>query len=463
MAATVPGCKSTSQRALLLAGLLPGTRELSGLLDSDDPRVLADALRACGAEIRWPAGTTRATVLGVGSSIVGRSIETPLWFGENGTGVRALGAALSLLGVEVRLDGHDRLQRRPMDALTAMVQRMGGGTSGERLPLTVDTRTSRHTDSSSSATLGLLTVEASTTTQVASGAVLGLAARAGAGRRSPYWAVHAVSPSSLGYLEVTMATLQMMGFSAARLALAAASAPTASASVDLAASALDPGTFKPGADCLMVPGPAPVPPVVVSRHEIPMDASTRTWPLAWTALTAPEQLRRCFDELELTSVGRAHADAAVDGVLQQIVDAREADELHIELGAMPDTFPALCAVAALGRRTPGWTHLRGAPALRAKESDRIAAMAHGLAAAGVEVTEFDDGLGIRSAFHLRSGPAGPEPRSVPCVPDHRIVMALAMVGGVLPGGIRIGHTETVAKSWPEFWSWFEQVADVSVG
>jgi 3-phosphoshikimate 1-carboxyvinyltransferase len=111
----------------------------------------------------------------------------------------------------------------------------------------------------------------------------------------------------------------------------------------------------------------------------------------------------------------------------------------IDLESTPDLFPALCALATM---TPGETTLGGAPSLRHKECDRIAAMARGLARLGVRVTEHSDGLTV-SGGTLRSA-------ELESYGDHRVHMSFALLDGV--GGVTIGvdHPHCVAVSYPDF-------------
>jgi 3-phosphoshikimate 1-carboxyvinyltransferase len=97
------------------------------------------------------------------------------------------------------------------------------------------------------------------------------------------------------------------------------------------------------------------------------------------------------------------------------------------------------------------------PALRDKESDRLQAIAAGLCAAGAGCRVEDDGLVVVGPL-----PRTPVvPRELPAVADHRIVMALSLLGTVLPGGVRVGNEQAVGKSWPAFFDWLGRAARVT--
>ena len=116
----------------------------------------------------------------------------------------------------------------------------------------------------------------------------------------------------------------------------------------------------------------------------------------------------------------------------------EVPEAHV--ADMIDEFPVLFVAAACAR---GDTVVRGAAELRVKESDRIATMATGLRALGVQVDEAPDGASIRGGSALRGG-------AVQAHGDHRIAMAFAVAAQLAQGEVRIGDVANVATSFPGF-------------
>ena len=122
---SLPGSKSISNRVLLLAALAEGRTEITGLLDSDDTRVMLTALRQLGVNVsELDAG--RVTVEGVRRFPV-ESAE--LFMGNAGTAIRPLTAALALMGGDYKLSGVPRMHERPIgdlgDALNALGARVG--------------------------------------------------------------------------------------------------------------------------------------------------------------------------------------------------------------------------------------------------------------------------------------------------------------------------------------------------
>lgn len=117
----LPGSKSISNRALLLAALARGTTTLSGLLDSDDTRVMIGALQSLGLQLEQTA---------VGEVVIKGSSDWPnkqaeLFLGNAGTAFRPLTAVLALMGGDYHLSGVARMHERPIGDLVSALQQMG--------------------------------------------------------------------------------------------------------------------------------------------------------------------------------------------------------------------------------------------------------------------------------------------------------------------------------------------------
>jgi 3-phosphoshikimate 1-carboxyvinyltransferase len=119
----LPGSKSISNRVLLLAALASGTTTIHDLLDSDDTRVMLDALRALGCSIDPDGNTLRIT--GLGGQLKPNETLLPLFLGNAGTAMRPLTAALSLLGGEFELSGVPRMHERPIGDLVDALTQLG--------------------------------------------------------------------------------------------------------------------------------------------------------------------------------------------------------------------------------------------------------------------------------------------------------------------------------------------------
>lgn len=117
----LPGSKSISNRVLLLAALAGGTTTVHDLLDSDDTRVMLDALAALGCGIDREGSTLR--IEGLGGKL--RTPEASLFLGNAGTAMRPLTAALALLGGKFELRGVPRMHERPIGDLVDALTQLG--------------------------------------------------------------------------------------------------------------------------------------------------------------------------------------------------------------------------------------------------------------------------------------------------------------------------------------------------
>ena len=117
----LPGSKSISNRVLLLAALAEGTTAINDLLDSDDTRVMLEALRTLGCAVTQDAAVVRIT--GLGGMLPNRSAK--LFLGNAGTAMRPLTAALAVLGGNFELGGVPRMHERPIGDLVDALRQLG--------------------------------------------------------------------------------------------------------------------------------------------------------------------------------------------------------------------------------------------------------------------------------------------------------------------------------------------------
>ncbi|MEN9539756.1 MAG: hypothetical protein RLZZ126_1991, partial [Pseudomonadota bacterium] len=117
----LPGSKSISNRVLLLSALCEGTTTLHDVLDSDDTRVMLDALQTLGCQIQQTGSTV--TVQGLGGQLPVRSAR--LFLGNAGTAMRPLAAALAVLGGDFELSGVPRMHERPIGDLVDALNPLG--------------------------------------------------------------------------------------------------------------------------------------------------------------------------------------------------------------------------------------------------------------------------------------------------------------------------------------------------
>lgn len=411
----VPGDKSISHRALMLGALAVGETRITGLLEGADVLATGAALAAMGVDLA-PAGGGVWRVGGVGVGGL-RPPDDVLEMGNSGTSARLLLGLLATHPVDAVLTGDESLRRRPMsrviDPLTAMGARVDardGGLlplriRGAELPLPID-----HTPPVPSA-------------QVKS-AIL-LAALNTPGR--------SVVRESVATRDHTERMLAAMGAD-----IAIETPPEGGRIISLTGEA----ELKPQA--IDVPGD-------ISSAAFPIVAglirpgSTVTVtdvgvnPLRTGLLTALEQMgaqvERRNDRLaggEPVADLTATAPNGLTGV--------DLDPALVPL--MIDEFPVLFVAAAFA---DGVSRFRGIGELRVKESDRLAVMARALEASGVRVEESDDGLVIHGTGRPPEGGARHATHL-----DHRIAMALLVLGMGTQAPTAIDDATPIGTSFPDF-------------
>lgn len=394
--AQLPPSKSHAQRMLLLAALLSGRHELCGIGTGLDVQATLRAVRSLGATVDESGDIVHVRGIAPGAA----PLQARVHCAENGTLLRTLGVLVPALGGAVELDADEALRRRPMQPLFDAWQALHVA-RGTGWPLC--------TVAPPAPPVLPQRLDGRVTTQVATGLMLALALRGGG-------SMVVESPGSRDYLQVTAAVLRTFGFT-----------------VDVRVE---------GADLTIVIGGTATRDTVL---EVPRDPSARCFVLALAALHG-----RAVSPVLAVAGAAEHPDAAADADFAKL--RAPGDLVLAGIAARPDSVPAL-AVAAACRG--GTTRMPGLAVLRGKESDRLDQLARGITACGARCHIEDEGLVV-------TGPlVAPQATVVvDCAPDHRIVMALALLGTVLPAGIRIAHAACVAKSWPSFWDWLARMARV---
>ena len=402
-----PPSKSLTQRGLVAAALAGAGSRLLRPLDAEDSRLLFVALRRAGHDLEWHDD---------GVTVRGRSVPAPgeVLMGNNGTGTRFMLAQLAATEGTWRLDGVPRLRERPVAGLVAALRRLGadvGPAAGgeDRLPLIVRGRPLRG---------GEVALDSRESSQHVS-ALLLLGARLERGLAVELPA----PPPSRPYVALTADVLAAFGVAVRE---------------EKAGRRLvvDGGRLRP------------------AHYPVEPDWSAAAFPFAAVACIGGEVTGCGLDLASHQGDARLAALLAAAGCSVEAVPGGVRVRgpvrapLVADLRDAPDLFPALAVVVAhRGGR------LTGLGGLRVKESDRLAVMLDRLAALGFEVG--GDGESFTAA-------GSPPPASAPAAAlepagDHRIAMALAVAGLLVPG-TRIADPACVAKSWPEFWRTWQQLS-----
>lgn len=405
----LPGSKSLTNRAFVIAALARGTSALHGVGLADDMRHMIRFLKDLQIDVTVDEASRIATVHGCGGHIP--TGEADLFCGNAGT-VARFGTAMCCLGTgRYRIDGVERMRSRPIGPLVNVLRDLGAGIGYEQkegfVPLTIVAAGLRG---------GQASLAADQSSQFVSAVLLA----------APYARsdvlLHLVGEVvSEPYIRMT---LQMME--------------------DFGASVLaDRGRY-------IVPA---LQTYAGRMYRIEPDASAASYFLAAAALTG--------GRVTVEGLGRRslQGDAGFVRVLEQMGCRIEQDEasttvigpkdgrlrgIDVDLNATPDMAQTLAVLALFAE---GATNIRNVANLRIKETDRIAAVAAELAKFGAKVEPREDGFSIEP-------PARPQPAAVDTYDDHRMAMSFALAG-LRIDGVVIKDAECVSKTFPEFFEVFE--------
>jgi 3-phosphoshikimate 1-carboxyvinyltransferase len=419
----LPGDKSISHRALLLATLAAGTSRLSGVSDGEDVRTTARLVAGLGADVeRRPAdgGRVDYTVRSPGGDALVEPVDA-LDCGNSGTSLRLLAGVLAGQPLHAVLTGDASLRRRPLRRVVTPLRRMGatldGRRDGDLAPLSIR---GRHP---------LRAIEHRTevpSAQVKSAVLLAGLRAAGATSVIESVATRDHTERMLRARGVEVETATTVD-GASRITLQGGRAvlpldETVPGDVSAAAFWLVAGAIHPDAE-LSIEGVGLNP--------------TRT--------AAIDILARMGADLAVESspsegepVGRVRVRSSV----LRAVDLGPGD-----VAAAIDEIPVLCLAAT---QAAGTTTIHGAGELRVKESDRLAGIAAGLTALGARVLVEGDDIAI-------SGPTPLRGARTDGLLDHRLAMTFAIGGLVADGPTTIAGASSVAISYPAFFDDLERV------
>jgi 3-phosphoshikimate 1-carboxyvinyltransferase len=415
--AKVPGDKSISHRALIFGALSVGETRVSGLLEGEDVLRTATAMRAMGAEVeRLGDGNWKVHGVGVGGLSEPADV---LDMGNAGTGARLVMGLVASHDFAATFTGDASLRRRPMGRVVEPLQRIGArfvGRSGGRLPLTV---------------------------------------------------VGTAHPLPIEY-ELPVASAQvktavlLAGLNAPGITTVIEPEPTRDHTENMLrhfGASVEVEKTKTGGRIIRLAGQPEFRPATIA---VPGDPSSAAFPMV-AALIVPGS------EITLQNVGMNPLRTGVFTTLQEMgADFSFANQRseggepvaditirHSRLKgitvpeerapSMIDEYPILFVAAACAE---GDTIVRGAKELRVKESDRLAVMARGLKACGVELEEFEDGILIRGKGKPPQGLAAGQVIATEL--DHRIAMSFLVLGMAAKDGVTVDDARVMETSFPGF-------------
>jgi len=418
----LPGSKSISNRVLLLAALADGTTVIDNLLESDDTRVMLDALKALG--VNWVRDGEQYRVSGVGGVFPVKTAD--LFLGNAGTAVRPLTAALAMSGGEYRVSGVPRMHERPIGDLVDGLRQVGAhidylGQAGFP-PLAIHP--------AQLAVERPLRVRGDVSSQFLTALLMALPLVAANGATIEIEGELISKP----YVEITIRLMERFGVEVKRDGWARFQVPAGAR--------------------YHTPG----------RFSIEGDASSASYFLAAGAIGG--------GPVRVEGVGRSsiQGDVKFAEALNQMganvmmgenwIEVRGVDRetgrltaLDLDCNLIPD---AAMTLAVAGLFADGITTLRNIASWRVKETDRIAAMATELRKLGAQIEEGADYLRVTPPAVLLGGAV------IDTYDDHRMAMcfSLASLGGV---SVTINDPNCVAKTFPDYFERFLTIAGSAQG
>jgi 3-phosphoshikimate 1-carboxyvinyltransferase len=406
----VPGSKSLTNRALIVAAMADGPSVLTGALDCEDTQVMVQALRAVGIAVEQDPAAALIRVPGCGGTIPARSAA--LQVANSGTSLRFLTAMLAAGEGTFHLDGSPRMRQRPVADLLAALNGLGAEARSD-----LGTGCPPVTLRASGLDGGYAFVKGDVSSQFVSGLLMALPYS----RDRTTVEVQGVLVSQ-PYVAMTLAVMAAFGVTVGNRKFRR---------FDVV-----PAHYR-GRDFAIEP-----------------DASAASYLFAVAAVTGgtvtvdglgQSSLQGDLAFVEILeymgcSVVRAPERTTVTGGSLRAVD--------VDLNAMSDTVMTLAVVALFAA---GVTRIRNVAHIRHKETDRIAALATELRKLGAAVDELPDGLIINPPPPDRLHGA-----RIATYNDHRMAMSFAIAGLRIPG-VTILEPGCVAKTYPGFWHDLERI------
>ncbi len=400
-----PGSKSITNRALICAALADGHSRLSGALDSEDTRVMVDALRQFGLTVQHDVATATIEITGCGGNLPRDAAD--LFCANSGTTIRFLTGLVAAGRGRFRLDGVARMRERPIEDLLHALRQLGADAVSEAgngcPPVVVNAHGMQG---------GQATVRGNISSQFLSALLM-----AAPYCRSDVELLVQGQLVSVPYVMMTLAVMRSFG-------VQAAAELNESPRIRIAAGQRYLGC----------------------TYDIEPDASAASYFWAVAAITGGRVL------VEGLSGASLQGDVQFVDCLKQMgcqvettaggiaVQGGPLRGIEVDMNAISDTAQTLGVVALFA---DGPTTIRGVAHMRHKETDRVVALAAELRKLGARVEEFDDGLRIT--------PAPFRAATIDTYRDHRMAMSFALAGLRIPGVV-INDPECTAKTYPNFFS-----------
>jgi 3-phosphoshikimate 1-carboxyvinyltransferase len=397
----VPGSKSLTNRALLIAALANGTTKLSNALFSDDSKYFAQALQTLGFDVKLDEANHEMIVKGLGGKIPATKAE--LFIGNAGTAARFLSAFLTLGHGQYILDGEPRMRERPIKDLIYALNHLG-----------VEAEATNNCPPVEIFAKGLPGGKTKIAGDISSqflSALLMVAPYA----QSEIEISLSTELNSKPYVDMTIEIMKEFGIEIER--------------DGYSRFTIHSSTYSP-----------------ITNYPIESDASAASYFFAAPAI--------CGGTVTVENISRKslQGDIAFVDVLQKMgCEVTEFDNsmtvsrsasisgIDVDMRDIPDTAQTLAAVAPFAEST---TRIRGIASARVKETNRVSATCTELKRLGIQVEEHQDGMTIYPCKDL-------QPANIQTYNDHRMAMAFSLIG-LRFDGVSIENPACVSKTFPNY-------------
>ena len=398
----VPGSKSLTNRALLIASLADGTTRLTNALFSDDSCYFARALQTLGFDVQLDETNHEMTVTGLGGTIPAKQAE--LFIGNAGTAARFLSAFLSLGQGRYVLDGDSRMRERPIRDLVEALHRLGVEVEaqGNYPPVEIFAK---------GLWGGKTEIAGNISSQFLS-ALLMVAPYA----KSPLEIEVSTALSSRPYVDITIAVMSEFGV----------------------------GVERQGYDHFLI---QPARYTSIPEYSVESDASAASYFFAAPAICGGtirvENISSASKQGDITFLDILRRMGCAVRERDNSIEVHAGESLHgvdVDMHDIPDTAQTLAVLAPFAS-SPTW--IRGIASARVKETDRVHATCTELRRLGVRVDEHEDGMTIYPCQTFNSA-------AIQTYNDHRMAMAFALIG-LRVDGVSIENPSCVSKTFPNYW------------
>ena len=404
----LPGSKSITNRALVVAGLADGESELAGVLFSEDTHVMMDSLQKMGGEIRQKPDDLSVLIRGTGGSL--QRPEETLWVHQSGTTARFCLPLAALCGQEVRIDGDEQIKNRPHEELCKALQSLGAQIeyleAPNSFPLVVNGKDLQG---------GQISLNGGISSQFISALLL-------AAPCFPDQLELNIDGDlvSRPYIDMTISVMQAFGAQVQR--------------VNDRRYVVSPTGYRN------------------SRYEIEPDASAASYFFAAAAISGGSITVEGLGSRSIQGdtgfvdiVEKMGAKVVRSDNALSVTGTGSLIGIDASMKEISDTVPTLAAIAPLAS---GPTVISDVAFIAQKESDRVTALITELRKIGVQAEKTETGMVIY--------PGEVQKGTIHTYDDHRIAMAFSILGLVVPG-ITLDSPQCVAKTFPSFFDVLDQV------